>query len=137
MDNAIEYETLFYYLWIRDPFSYKEGHHRGKQESKCWYVIVTIIGNPMSFSCDTMSSISYIMSDFHRQLFSKIQLLALTSNYIDHHSSLELLSVLKLLAWLGLFGRIFFWLPRLCSSCSTSIYKHKNKVQWMYLHWWA
>jgi hypothetical protein len=59
----------------------------------------TLIGNPLSFNWDSTMSITLNkMSDFHRQLFQKIQQLALISKYIDHHSSLELLSdVLELL----------------------------------------
>ena len=57
----------------------------------------TLIGSPLYFNWDTMSITLNKMSDFHRQLFQKIQQLALISKYIDHHSSLELLSVLELL----------------------------------------
>jgi hypothetical protein len=38
------------------------------------------------------------MFDFYRQTFQNIKLV--TFNYIDHHSSLELLSLLELLACL-------------------------------------
>ena len=57
----------------------------------------TLIGNPLSLNWDTMSVTLNKMFDFHRQLFQKIQKLALISKYIDHHSLLELLSVLELL----------------------------------------
>jgi hypothetical protein len=57
----------------------------------------TLIDNPLSFTWDTMSITLNKLFDFHIQLFQKIQQLALISKYIDHHSSLELLSILKLL----------------------------------------
>jgi hypothetical protein len=42
----------------------------------------TLIGNPLCFN--TMSITLNKMSDFHRQLFQKVQQLALISKFIDH-----------------------------------------------------
>ena len=53
-----------------------------------------MIGEMSSLNWDNMSTL-YNMSDFHKQTFSNIQLV--TFNFNDHHSSLELLSLLKLL----------------------------------------
>jgi hypothetical protein len=62
----------------------------------------------------TLNKIPY----FHRQIFQDIQL-AVTFNYIDCHSSLELLSSLKLRACLissSLVGDIVIWLFNLMFS---------------------
>ena len=56
----------------------------------------TVIGIPLSFNWDTMSITLKKMSDFI-DIFQKIQRLALISKHSDHHSSLELLSLLELL----------------------------------------
>ena len=55
-----------------------------------------VIGIPLSFNWDTMSITLNKMSDF-TDIFQKIQRLALISKYSDHHSSLELLTLLELL----------------------------------------
>ena len=56
----------------------------------------TIIGIPLSFNWDTMSITLNKMFDF-TDIFQKIKRLALISKHSDHHSSLELLSLLDLL----------------------------------------
>ena len=56
----------------------------------------TVIGISLSFNWDTMSITLKKISDF-TDIFQKIQRLALISKHIDHHSSLELLSLLELL----------------------------------------
>ena len=55
-----------------------------------------VIGIPLFFNWDTMSIALKKMSDF-TDIFQKIQRLALISKHSDHHSSLELLSLLELL----------------------------------------
>ena len=67
--------------------------------NKTFFVIQngTIIGIPLSFNWDTMSITLKKMSNF-TDIFPKIvQLLALISKHNDHHSSLELFSLLELL----------------------------------------
>ena len=77
------------------------------------HVIVTLIGNLHFFNLDSMSNtLLYKMSNFHRQLFQNIQqatttCIKMTKLNMDHHSSLELLSVLESLASLGLFAECF------------------------------
>ena len=57
----------------------------------------TVIGIPLSFNWDTMSITLNKMSDF-TDIFQKIKRLALISKlHSDHHSSLELMSLLELL----------------------------------------
>ena len=56
----------------------------------------TVIGIPLSFNWDTMSITLNKMSDF-TDIFQKIQRLSLISKQSDHHSSLELMSLLELL----------------------------------------
>ena len=57
----------------------------------------TVIGIPLSFNWDTMSITLKKMFDF-TDIFPKIvQRLAFISKHSDHHSSLELLSLLELL----------------------------------------
>ena len=55
-----------------------------------------VIGIPLSFNWDTMSITLNKMSNF-TNIFQKIQCLVLISKHSDHHSSLELLSLLELL----------------------------------------
>ena len=66
--------------------------------NKTFFVIQngTVIGIPLFFNWDTMSITLNKMSDF-TDIFQKIQHLALISKHSDHHSSLELLSLLELL----------------------------------------
>ena len=65
--------------------------------NKTFFVIQngTVIGIPLSFNWDTMSITLNKMSDF-TEIFQNIHL-ALISKHSDHHSSLELLSLLELL----------------------------------------
>ena len=59
------------------------------------YVIVTVIGNMSSCNWDIMSTTLSKILDFYRPIFQNIQL-TVTFNYIDCHSSLELVSLLEL-----------------------------------------
>ena len=54
-------------------------HKFNNNQNVKMHVIVILIGNPLYFNWDTMSSRLYEMSDFHLQLFQNIQQLALTS----------------------------------------------------------
>ena len=56
----------------------------------------TVIRIPLSFNWDTMSITLNKMYDF-TDIFQKMQRLDLISKHSDHHSSLELLSLLELL----------------------------------------
>ena len=56
----------------------------------------TFIGIPLSFNWDNISITLNKMSNFI-DIFQKIQRLAFISKHSDHHSSLELLSLLELL----------------------------------------
>ena len=67
----------------------------------------TIIGIPFSFNWDTMSITLNKMFDFI-DIIQKIQRLTFISKHNDHHSSLELLSLLELLPRLWLFSGMFF-----------------------------
>ena len=66
---------LFYSTIVRMPLSYKIGQHRDNNNQNVnMNVIVTLIGNPLFFNSDNMSStLLYKMSDFHRKLFQNIQ----------------------------------------------------------------
>ena len=57
----------------------------------------TVIRISLSFHWDTMSITLNKMFDF-TVIFQKIKCLALISKHSDHHSSLELLSLLELLS---------------------------------------
>ena len=65
---------------------------------KTFFVIQngTVIGIPLSFNWNTMSIKLKKMFDF-TDIFPKIQRLAFIFKHSDHHSSLELLSLLDLL----------------------------------------
>ena len=64
---------------------------------------------PLPFNWDTMSITLNKMYDF-TDIFQKIKRLALISKHSDHHSSLELLSLLEILPWLWLFsGMLCSW----------------------------
>ena len=77
----MEQKGLFYYIKIGGPLSYKIGQYRyNNNQNFNMHVIVTLIGNPLSFNWDAMSSTLYKMSDFHKQLFQNIQQFVLTSN---------------------------------------------------------
>ena len=80
---------------------YKIRKHRDNNNQNVnMHVIVTLIGNPLFLNLDSMSStLLDKMFDFHKKsyfkIYNKLQQLPLTSKLnMDHHSSLELLSVL-------------------------------------------